>query len=65
MESIKQGATLPPPFNIIPTPKSFFYVVYKPLIKLIKHAKFGEEDSKNSGGTGNSQKVFIVFLSFT
>lgn len=29
MEFIKGGATLPVPFNVIPTPKSFYYLVLK------------------------------------
>ena len=34
MEYIQEGATLPVPFNIIPTPKSFYYLI-KNLIDLV------------------------------
>jgi hypothetical protein len=29
MEYIREGATLPVPFNIVPTPKSFYYLALK------------------------------------
>jgi hypothetical protein len=58
MESIKKGGTLPPPFNIIPTPKSFFYLLYKPLVKIIKHSRAGVHgngmDSKDFERPGGS-----------
>lgn len=43
MEYIKDGGTLPPPINIIPTPKSIFYM-FKKLINFFSRKK---ENSKN------------------
>lgn len=43
MEYIKDGGTLPPPINIIPTPKSVIYM-FKKLVNFFSRKK---ENSKN------------------
>lgn len=47
MEYIREGATLPVPFNIIPTPKSFYYLFLK-LVNLFKKKSKKEMSSSSS-----------------
>ena len=47
MEYIREGATLPVPFNIIPTPKSFYYLFLK-LVNLFKKKKKSKKFESSS-----------------
>ncbi|CAF1249920.1 unnamed protein product, partial [Didymodactylos carnosus] len=49
MEYIKEGATLPVPFNIIPTPKSLYYL-YQKIIQRKKLRKRHQREQQQIGG---------------
>ncbi|CAF1556535.1 unnamed protein product [Rotaria magnacalcarata] len=52
MEYIKEGGTLPVPFNIIPTPKSFYYL-FRRIFSCVKKLKRPSTDRSNSMETNN------------
>lgn len=47
MESIKTGGTLPVPLNIIPTPKSIFYIFETIFMKIKRQKKDSHENNEN------------------
>jgi hypothetical protein len=65
MESIKPGATLAVPFNIVPTPKAAFYGLKK-IVWFLMHKKDDEfekrEDSDSSFNVINLISAKIIFI---
>ena len=64
MEFIKKGGTLPPPFNIIPVPKSIYLNVYKPVERYFKVRKNGAfiGESRSDSAQNESYNTVIYFL---
>jgi hypothetical protein len=58
MESISEGATLPVPFNIVPTPKSIYYIV-RGIKYLILNKNNSDKESSNGDSPETLQKNVI------
>ena len=56
MEYIKDGGTLPVPFNIIPTPKAF-YISFKKIIDVFKKKKKQQSQPKIRIEENNLQPI--------
>jgi hypothetical protein len=52
MEFIKEGFTMPVPFNLVPTPKSFVYGAKRIIDKVLKKDKKYEADVMANGSNG-------------
>ena len=59
MESISEGATLPVPFNIIPTPKTIYYLIKK-INRLILNKKGTENENVDEDLANKVRNLFLT-----
>ena len=63
MEFINEGSTLPPPLNIVPTPKGVYELVKKIIRRIKKKPTMNSNSKKNghlNGNVGHDKNLFRV-----